>query len=175
MTVSVNRVPRIERQSYDSEVVQRLVALVQEEYVRRYGSVDATVLQADDFEPPNGAFFVCFLDGEPVGTGAWRRHGERDAEMKRLFVVESARGLGLARAVVARLELDAAAAGRTRMVLESGVEQPEALSLYASMGYRAVTPFGFYANEPDARHLGKELPPVPNRGAVLQGVEEIFD
>lgn len=134
-----------------------MVSLVQQEYVKRYGGVDSTVLRAEDFEPPCGAFFVCYLGEEPVATGAWRRHGEHDAEMKRLYVVDSARGRGLARAMVARLEADAAAAGRTRMILESGSEQPEALGLYASLGYLPVEPFGVYANAPGACHLGKAL------------------
>lgn len=144
-----------------------MVALVQQEYVNRYGSVDTTLLRSADFEPPHGAFFVCYLGDEPVGTGAWRSHGERDAEMKRLFVAEPARGLGLARALVARLEADAVAGGRSRMILESGSGQPEALALYESMGYRPVTPFGVYANEPGACHLGKVLSDRP----VASGVD----
>ncbi|MFD0558153.1 acetyltransferase (GNAT) family protein [Stackebrandtia endophytica] len=149
--------PRIDRVPYDGAVAQRMIALVQAEYVRRYGGEDATPLRPADFEPPHGGFFVCYLGEEPVATGAWRRYGAEDAEMKRLFVTESARGRGLARAMVAHLESDARAHGRTRMILESGSEQPEALALYASLGYRPVTPFGVYANEPGARHLGRTL------------------
>lgn len=144
-------------ESYDSEVVRHLNTLVQREYEHRYGGGDETVLAAADFVPPRGAFFVAYLDGEPAASGAWRSHGATDAEMKRLYVVDSARGLGLARAMVALLERDAAAAGRTRLILETGTEQPEALSLYASLGYRPVEPFGFYADEEGARHLGKTL------------------
>ena len=149
--------PRIHRVPFDSAVAQRMVELVQLEYVRRYGGVDATPLSPADFEPPRGAFFVCYLDEEPVATGAWRSFGADDAEMKRLFVTESARGRGLARAMVAHLEADAVANGRTRMILESGSEQPEALALYASLGYRPVEPFGVYANQPGACHLGRTL------------------
>lgn len=149
--------PEFRLESYDSEVVRHLNTLVQREYERRYGGGDETVLAAADFVPPGGAFFVAYLDGEPVASGAWRSHGPTDAEMKRLFVVDTARGLGLARAMVALLERDAAAAGRARLILETGTEQPEALALYASLGYRPVEPFGHYAGEPGARHLGKAL------------------
>ncbi|ADD45542.1 GNAT family N-acetyltransferase [Stackebrandtia nassauensis] len=149
--------PEFRLESYDSEVVRHLNTAVQREYHRRYGGGDETVLAAADFVPPNGAFFVAYLDGEPVASGAWRSHGESDAEMKRLYVVDTARGLGLARSMVALLEENAAAAGRARMILETGTEQPEALALYASLGYAPVEPFGFYANEEGARHLGKAL------------------
>ncbi|GAA4909448.1 GNAT family N-acetyltransferase [Stackebrandtia albiflava] len=137
--------------------MRRLDAQVQQEYVRRYGGKDATDLRAADFTPPHGAFYVGYLDDSPVVTGAWRTHGDTDAEMKRLYVVETARGLGLARAMVTHLETDAHRNGRARMILETGTGQPEALALYASLGYRPVTPFGVYADEPGARHLGKTL------------------
>lgn len=144
-------------EAFDSEVVRHLNTAVQREYQRRYGSGDETAVAPADFVPPNGAFFVAYLDGEPAGTGAWRASGARDAELKRLYVVDSARGHGIARAMVALLERDAAEAGRTRMILETGIEMPEALALYESLGYLAIEPFGRYAGEEGARHLGKAL------------------
>ncbi|HZE38869.1 MAG TPA: GNAT family N-acetyltransferase [Stackebrandtia sp.] len=144
-------------QPYDSPDARRLDAMVQAEYHRRYGGGDDTVLTAEDFVPPSGAYFLAYDGDNPVASGGWRSHGESDAEMKRLYVVDAARGRGLARAMVAKLEEDAAAAGRARMILETGTEQPEALALYASLGYVPVEPFGVYANEEGARHLGKEL------------------
>lgn len=149
---------RILPESFDGPTAQRLNDEVQAEYVRRYGSGDETVISAADFTPPHGGYFIGYDEsGRPVASGAWRKHGESAAEMKRLFVVASARGRGLARAMVAHLEADAAAAGCSQMVLETGDGQPEALALYASMGYAPVTPFGFYAGEKGAHHLGKSL------------------
>lgn len=149
---------RILPDSFDSPAARRLNDEVQAEYVRRYGSGDETVISAADFTPPRGGYFIGYDEaGQPVASGAWRAHGESDAEMKRLYVAASARGRGLARAMVAHLEADAAAAGRTRMVLETGEGQPEALALYASLGYAPVTPFGYYAGEAGACHLGKSL------------------
>lgn len=142
---------------YDGEAAQLLIAEVQAEYVVRYGGPDETVLAAADFDAPNGAFFVAYADDVPVATGAWRVHGESDAEMKRLYVRPRARGLGLARRMVGVLEESARRLGRTRMVLETGIEQPEAIALYTSLGYAPVTPFGHYANSPEARHMGREL------------------
>jgi GNAT superfamily N-acetyltransferase len=151
---------------YDGPAAQELIDEVQQEYVRRYGGPDETVLAPEEFAAPRGVFFVAYNDGVPVATGAWRSHGESDAEMKRLYVRPAARGLGLARRMVAVLEESALKAGRARMVLETGSEQPEAIALYASLGYAAVEPFGLYANEAGALHLGRVL---ASQDAVTSG------
>ncbi|WP_371483168.1 GNAT family N-acetyltransferase [Kitasatospora sp. NBC_00315] len=144
---------------------QRLSAEVQEEYVRRYGEGDLTVIHPEHFEPPAGLFLIAYLDGVPVATGGWRAkkadpHGLRDgdAELKRMFVVPGARGRGLARAVLRRLEETAALAGHTRVVLETGTEQPEAIALYASEGYAHIQKFGLYREHPQSVCMGKSLP-----------------
>jgi hypothetical protein len=59
------------------------------------------------------------------------------------------------------LERSAARAGHRTVVLNSGARQPEALALYAALGYAPVTPYGVYASSPEAVFLGKELPAVP--------------
>ena len=73
------------------------------------------------FEPPRGAFFVAYRDGVPVATGAWRLRDDvgafgtrRTAEVKRMYVAPAARGLGLARRMLARLEDTAAEVGPRR-------------------------------------------------------------
>jgi GNAT superfamily N-acetyltransferase len=155
---------RIERLAYADPVVQELVEEVQQEYVVRYGGPDGAPMEDTMFDPPTGAFFVAFLDGEPVATGAWRMKedvtalgGTRPAEIKRMYVRAGARRTGVARAVLAHLEATAAAAGADVLVLETGLRQPEAIRLYESSGYVPVTPFGYYKDYPNARHLGKRL------------------
>ncbi|MFI5554246.1 GNAT family N-acetyltransferase [Streptomyces sp. NPDC051738] len=126
---------------------------VQAEYGVRYGDGgDATAMDAADFEPPNGHYLIAYDDlGTPVASGGWRVQDENgegnrdgDAELKRMYVVESMRGRGLARRILAALEEDARAAGRIRMVLETGAKQPEAVALYASSGYEPCEKFGYY-------------------------------
>ena len=142
----------------------RLVEEVQAEYVARYGGIDATPLDAAVFEPPSGEFFVAYRDDEPVATGAWRRRDDveafgtrRTAEVKRMYVVPGARGTGLARRLLARLEESAAAAGAEAMVLETGTAQPEAMALYESSGYARIENFGHYRWSPQNRCYGKPL------------------
>jgi GNAT superfamily N-acetyltransferase len=140
---------------YGHPDAQHLSAEVQQEYVRRYGEGDETVMHPDDFEPPAGLFLIAYLDGVPVASGGWRAkkagpHGVRDgdAELKRMFVVSAARGRGLARALLRRLE-------------ETGTEQPEAISLYTSEGYADVEKFGLYRESPLSVCMGKPLPAGP--------------
>ena len=142
---------------FDNPVAQTLCAELQEEYVRRYGGGDETQLGEDDFHPPNGDFIVAYDEtGEPAGCGGWRSH-EDDAEMKRVYVRESARRQGLARLLVAAVEASATQAGRKRLILETGPRQPEAVAMYGALGYVPVTPFGHYACTDGSLHLGKEL------------------
>ncbi|QRP44497.1 GNAT family N-acetyltransferase [Amycolatopsis sp. FDAARGOS 1241] len=150
--------------AYDHPDATKLMAEVQLEYVRRYGSEDSTPMEAAQFAPPRGLFLVGYLDGAPVASGAWRAHDgpapafrPGDVELKRMYVVESARGNGFARAMLAELERTARAAGRRRAVLETGTEQPEAIALYGSSGYTAIPGFGMYKDEPESRYFGKNL------------------
>lgn len=116
------------------------------------------------FEPPDGSFFVGYLDGRPVATGAWRRStvealgSDRTAEVKRMYVAPAARGLGLARRVLAHLEADAASYGAEVVVLETGTPQPEAMALYESSGYTRIPGFGFYQDSPMSRCYARRLP-----------------
>lgn len=151
---------------YDHPDALKLDAEVQAEYHERYGDGgDATVLAPGDFEPPNGVYLIAYdaLD-RPVATGGWRRqdaNGEGnedgDAELKRMYVVQEMRGVGLARRILAALEADARAAGRTRMVLETGTQQPEAIALYTSSGYEPCVKFGYYRFHELSRCYAKAL------------------
>lgn len=144
--------------------VEALVAEVQAEYTLRYGGPDETPLDPAMFDAPGGAFFVGYVDGLPVAMGGWRsRHDVTPfgrssvAEVKRMYVVPASRRRGLARLVLDHLEAAAREAGAEVMVLETGIEQPEALALYADAGYTPVGAFGHYAWSPRSRHLGRLL------------------
>ncbi len=141
-----------------------LVEQVQEEYVVRYGGRDESPIDPSEFEDPTGMFFVGRLDATPVVSGAWRRRADvsvagttRTAEVKRMYVAPAARGLGLARRMLAHLELTARRAGAEAIVLETGERQPEAIGLYASAGYERIDGFGYYRDSPLSRCFGKSL------------------
>jgi GNAT superfamily N-acetyltransferase len=156
----------IRRVPFDHPDAVKLNDEVQAEYHERYGDGgDATVLEAADFEPPNGVYFIGYDERDrPVATGGWRRQDKNDegnedgdAELKRMYVIREMRGRGLARRMLAALEEDARAAGRTRMVLETGTEQPEAIALYTSSGYEPCAKFGYYRFYETSRCYAKAL------------------
>ncbi|GHF63540.1 GNAT superfamily N-acetyltransferase [Amycolatopsis bartoniae] len=153
---------------FDDPDAVKLTEEVQEEYVVRYGDRDLSSIDATEFTPPQGLFLVGYSEGTPVACGGWRSHpvpppGLRagDAEIKRMYVVESARGNGFARTVLAELERTAAAAGHRRMVLETGLKQPEAIALYRSSGYVEIPKFGYYRDHETSRCFAKELQSSP--------------
>ena len=147
---------------YDDPDVADMTAEVQREYSRRYGGDgDASPIEASEFLPPRGHFVVLESGGAAVAMGGWRRggpDGDADAEIKRMYVRPGHRGRGYSRVVLAELEHTAAAAGVSRLVLETGQAQPEAIALYRSSGYTDVpATFGHYASSPLSVHLGKRL------------------
>ena len=148
---------RFEVRGYDEPEVTALIEELQQEYVRRYGSMDVAAVDAAEFAPPDGLFLVCRADGEVAAMGGWRRHEPGAVEIKRMYVRETMRRRGLARIVLAELERTAAAAGHGRAVLNTGLEQPEAVSLYESSGYRPTDGFGHYASAPLALFYAKDL------------------
>ena len=149
---------------FDHPDASTLIAEVQQEYVRRYGGQDDTPIDVTEFATPRGLFLVGYLHGEPVACGGWRAHdgdepgfADGDAEIKRMYVVPGARGRGLARTVLAELERTAVAAGRRRLVLETGLRQPEAIGLYTSSGYVEIPRFGLHRCEASCRCYAKLL------------------
>ncbi|MFI0188386.1 GNAT family N-acetyltransferase [Streptomyces sp. NPDC017082] len=156
----------IRRVPFDHPDAVKLNDEVQAEYHQRYGDGgDATVLEPADFDPPRGVYLIAYDElGRPVATGGWRSQDRNpegnedgDAELKRMFVITEMRGLGLARRMLAALEEDARAAGRVRMVLETGTKQPEAVALYTSSGYEPCAKFGYYRHYAESLCYAKRL------------------
>jgi GNAT superfamily N-acetyltransferase len=149
----------IRDERFDSPAASELIAEMTLDMIERYGSGDETPIDPANFEPPGGAFFVAYLDGRPVGSAGWRTFAGDPgaAEMKRVFVRPEARNRGVAMALLRALEESARAAGRTRMILETGGAQPEAIALYLKAGYARIPDFGHYKDEPDVRSFGRPL------------------
>lgn len=111
-------------------------------------SVGATALP-HEVRPPAGEFFVAYLQGEAVGCGAVKHHADAPAEIKRMWIAPRARGLGLGRRLLERLEACALAGGARVAHIETSAVLVEALSLYRSTGWAEVPAFN---DEPFADH-----------------------
>ncbi|MGO3555893.1 MAG: LLM class flavin-dependent oxidoreductase, partial [Microbacterium gubbeenense] len=84
--------------------------------------------------------------GDPVGTVALKRTGDF-GEVKRLFVHERGRRLGVAVALMTAIEQAASEEGFRELFLQTGSEQPQAMALYEREGWIPVAPFGPYAGD----------------------------
>jgi GNAT superfamily N-acetyltransferase len=103
----------------------------------------------EDITPPRGFFALARLDGRPVGCGALKIGDGAIGEIKRMWTAPSARGKGVARAVLHKLEALAGEAGLALLRLETNRELREAQTLYRKEGYIEVAPFN---DEPYAHH-----------------------
>lgn len=105
--------------------------------------------QVHELTPPAGLLLVARLREEPVGCGALKFHENAPAELKRMWVAPSTRGLGLGRRLLLALEHAAREAGVTVLHLETNHALTEAIELYRHSGYQEVAAFN---DEPYAHH-----------------------
>ncbi|WP_017537380.1 GNAT family N-acetyltransferase [Nocardiopsis halophila] len=109
------------------------------EYAARYGPEAAERELAGtpdaEFSAPDGGVVLVEDGGRPVAGGAFRRKDARTAEFKRIWTDAGRRRQGLGRRAMAGLERAAARCGYARAYLTTGPEQPEAVAMYARLGY----------------------------------------
>ena len=153
--MSVNEVV-IERVSPDSSGARELIEALDEELLRRYpGAVIEGLLPEDATD--RLAFVVARIGNRPVACGAVREIDPGVGEIKRMFVRPEHRGQGIARAILAALEIRAAELGYSILRIETGSRQPEAVALYKSAGYAPIPPFGKYAGNSYSQCFEKRL------------------
>jgi GNAT superfamily N-acetyltransferase len=114
-----------------------------------------------------GGFFVAYVDGAPMGCGAYRIiDGDSvmpggvslmTAEIKRMYVAPAARGRKVGAGILATLQSAAAADGAGQLVLETGDELEAATNLYRRCGFERIEPWGEYATTSYSRCYGRLL------------------
>ena len=103
----------------------------------------------EELTPPAGVLIVARMHALPVGCGALKFHPGAPAELKRMWIVPEARGLGLGRRLLQELEEIARNEGAEVLRLETNRALSEAVALYRSCGFREVAAFN---DEPYAHH-----------------------
>jgi GNAT superfamily N-acetyltransferase len=106
-----------------------------------FSRLDNPPLAPAELRAPGGAYVVGYEGEEAVAGGGVRRLAESVAEIKRMYVLPSARSRGMAAALLAALEDAARALGYTSVRLDTGPKQPHALRLYRRAGYSEVPPY----------------------------------
>lgn len=146
---------------YASPGAQRLAQALHAEQLAVYGHADDPAsTPPHEFDPPAGLFLVIFPagGGPAVGGGGWRAAGHRTAEVKRMYVDPACRGRGLGRILLSALEYDAARHGHAVMILETGILNHAALTLYARAGYGPVRSYVPGRDPGINRAMAKNLP-----------------
>lgn len=123
-------------------------------YGREMGPVP---FRPEDVVGEGKLFVLARLDGQAVGCGAFRPHGPGAAELKRMFVRADARRKGVGRAILVALEAEALRMGYHTLRLETGILQPDAISLYRSCGFAPIPCFDEYAEDPRSICFEKQL------------------
>lgn len=95
----------------------------------------------DELTEPSGLLLLARMRGEPIGCGALKFHRSAPAEVKRMWVSKSVRGLGVGRRLLAELEQRASSRGVEVVRLETNKLLHEAIGLYRAAGFQEVAPF----------------------------------
>lgn len=88
-----------------------------------------------EMTPPAGYFLVARRDGRLIGCGALIRIDAETAEIKRMWTAPVARGQGVARRMLRKLEQTAREHGFGRLVLDTNRALKEAHALYRNEGF----------------------------------------
>jgi putative acetyltransferase len=149
----------IRREELTSDTALALITALNAELRARYpeDGVNYFRLDPDDVRTGHGAFLVAWSADLAMGCGAVRLIDPHTAEIKRMYVRPEMRGRGVARHVLDALEREAKTLGATRLLLETGTRQPEAIALYTKAGFTPTGPFGEYRPSPLNTFMEKPL------------------
>ena len=134
-----------------------LISEFEAELAGRYQDRYLSPFKLSDIDKPGFAFFLARFDGALAGCGALKPVESDTVEVKRMFVRQPFRRMGLARRLLQELETAARNFGYRRIVLETGNRQPESVALYERAGYARIEPFGEYAAYPTSLCFEKHL------------------
>jgi len=111
---------------------------------------------------PDYYFIAARKENKLLGIASFRRmpahKGSKPyVEIKRLYVPQNFRAMGLATQLMDVLEAKALAEGYSQAYLETGISQKEAIRLYEKRGYQKTKPFGAYIEDPLSVFMRKTL------------------
>jgi GNAT superfamily N-acetyltransferase len=148
---------KIRQVEVTSDSAVKLMQQLNKELAGRYPGSPINDIDIEEFRKAKDFFAIAFIDGNTVGCGALRKLTEKDMEIKRMFVLSDYRGQGISRQILSFLEKTARQKGFSRVYLETGSRQPEAIGLYVSSGYKEIPPFGQYKGNPLSKCFEKML------------------
>ena len=112
--------------------------LLRERFPAGFDPGTSHVAEVDQLRPPNGVLLLARLHGEPVGCGGLRATDHGAPEIKRMWIADEVRGIGVGRRLLAALEDEARQRGHELIRLETNRTLTEAIAMYRSAGYEAA-------------------------------------
>jgi putative acetyltransferase len=113
----------------------------------------------EDFKTENDQmliFYIAYNENEDaVACGALKHFNDTTAEIKRMYVKPEYRGRGISKLILTRLEDGAKELNYNRLILETGLKQLEAMSLYSKFGYKPLQCYDKHINDSDSRCFEK--------------------
>ncbi|WP_308004916.1 GNAT family N-acetyltransferase [uncultured Chryseobacterium sp.] len=133
----------IKRTDSSNKDFQNLVQLLDADLAIRNGEDHSFYDQFNKIDMIKNCI-VIYVDEIPAACGAFKKFDEETVEIKRMYTNPDFRKRGLATAIVKELEFWAKELNYTKAVLESSLEQNEALSVYEKSGYTRIPNYGQY-------------------------------
>ena len=134
----------IRKTSQDKDF-QKLVILL-DEILKIYDGVEHEFFAQYNKHDSIKNVVVCYENNIPVGCGAIKEYDAKTTEIKRMFVLPETRGKGIASKILMELEIWASELNYTNSILETGTNNPNAISLYKKAGYFVTENYGQYKN-----------------------------
>lgn len=133
----------IKRTDSSNKDFQNLVQLLDADLAIRNGEDHAFYDQFNKIDAIKNCI-VIYVDEIPAACGTFKKFDEETVEIKRMYTNPDFRKKGLATTIVKELEIWAKELNYTKAVLESSLEQNEALSVYEKSGYTRIPNYGQY-------------------------------
>lgn len=143
MSLSIRRVDK------PTSDARALIEELEADLASSYEAEQRHGLDIDRIFKPSIAFFVAYVDDEPIGCGAIAFESGY-GELKRMYVRPNFRGRGVVQAMIAQLESEATARAVKRLTLETGDVQHAAIRAYERAGFVRCEAFGDYGSMPPA-------------------------
>ncbi len=146
----------IQRTNAENTSFQKLVTLLDKDLQLRDGEDHSFYAQFNKTHNIKHVV-IAFENGYAIGCGAIKTYDTDTMEVKRMYMLPSHRGKGIATSILKELEKWAAELSYTKCILETGEKQPEAIRLYQKNGYNLIPNYGQYENVQESVCFEKNL------------------
>ena len=146
----------LKRTNSDDKDFRNLVNLLDNDLAIRDGEDHAFYNQFNKTDKIKHVI-VFYENDIAAGCGAFREKQTDIVEIKRMYVQPDHRKKGFATAILKELEIWAKEVGYTYTILETGKNQPEAISLYQKLNYTIIPNYPPYENVDNSVCMKKTL------------------